>query len=68
MAADVRDTRDTPTWRRSSRCGPKANTNCVEVARAADRVLVRDSKGEVVLGAFDAVHWTTFLATCRTTH
>jgi hypothetical protein len=68
MTTDVRDNPRTPTWRRSSRCGPKANTNCVEVAGAEAGVLVRDSKGEVVLGVFDTVQWSAFLAHCRTEH
>jgi uncharacterized protein DUF397 len=68
MAADVRDITRTPHWHRSSRCGPKANTNCVEVAHLAAHVLVRDSKGEVVLNAFDPAPWKAFLTTFRTTH
>jgi hypothetical protein len=66
MAADVRDIPRTPTWLRSSRCGPQANTNCVEVGRGEEGVLIRDSKGAAILGAFTDVQWSTFLASCRT--
>lgn len=65
MAADIRDIHRTATWVRSSRCGPTANSNCVEVGLDVAGILIRDSKGEAILGAFDVSSWSTFLARCR---
>jgi hypothetical protein len=50
---------DTPQWRRSSKSG---GTNCVEVARSMQHVLMRDSKdpGGPVL-AFSPDSWGSFI-------
>lgn len=49
-----------PNWRRSSRCG---TSSCVEVAKADDRYLVRDSKNpQVAALSFTAEEWESFIA------
>jgi hypothetical protein len=50
-------------WHRSTRCGSNA---CVEVARLADRYLIRDAKdpGTEPL-AFTAAQWRAFTAGLR---
>jgi hypothetical protein len=56
----VEDGRQTPGWKKSSRSD---TTDCVEVLRLPDRVLVRDSKhpeGDVL--AFGRDGWDGFLA------
>lgn len=65
MAADVRDSNDPRTWRRSSRCNQMGN--CLEVGRAHRGVIIRDSKGVVSLSAIDADQWVGFLRYCRAT-
>ena len=53
------------TWRKSSRSA--AAGHCVQIAREADAVVVRDSKdvaGPVL--RFSDADWTTFLAGVRT--
>ncbi|HEV8555497.1 MAG TPA: DUF397 domain-containing protein [Actinophytocola sp.] len=64
MFVDNRST--TQEWIRASRCGPKANTNCVELRLGPDGlVAVRDSKsGDDVL-LFDTAPWAAFLAHCQ---
>lgn len=49
-----------PHWRRSRRCSTGA---CVEVARVAEQVLIRDSKipGGAIL-AFTREEWNAFVA------
>ncbi|GAA1586557.1 DUF397 domain-containing protein [Actinoplanes couchii] len=47
-------------WRRSRRC---STGTCVEVARVAERVLVRDSKvSDGAILAFTRKEWDSFLA------
>ncbi|RZU52194.1 uncharacterized protein DUF397 [Krasilnikovia cinnamomea] len=53
-----------PAWRKSARSA--ANGHCVEIARAMEVVLVRDSQDpEGPVLAFDATGWATFLAGVR---
>lgn len=53
---------DTLTWRSSSYSGTGAD--CIEVAPAPERVLVRDSKNpDGPTLAFPTAAWQTFLAT-----
>jgi hypothetical protein len=48
-----------PEWRKSSRCGTAA---CVEVAKVADRYLVRDSKSpESATLSFTTDEWSAFV-------
>lgn len=48
-----------PEWRRSSAC---ASGNCVEAARFAGRVLVRDAKNpDQTPLSFDEDEWTAFV-------
>ncbi|WP_430781091.1 DUF397 domain-containing protein [Actinoplanes sp. G11-F43] len=49
-----------PRWRRSSRC---STGTCVEVARVAEQVLIRDSKvpGSAIL-SFSREEWDAFVA------
>lgn len=54
---------DSRTWLRSSLCNP--GKNCVEVGRADDGVIIRDSKSWTTLHALDDVQWAAFLAHCR---
>lgn len=54
------------TWRRSTRSGGDGNDNCVEIAVAPGRVLVRDSKdprGPVL--RVSAAEWREFLTDLR---
>lgn len=52
---------DTPTWRRSTRCGTSA---CVEVAESGDTMLVRDSKHgkPAPVLTFNRQAWSAFTA------
>lgn len=53
-------------WRKSSRSGAQGGGNCVEVAAAAGRVFVRDSKAPT--GGMLCVsqeEWTRFLGALR---
>ncbi|HWS31683.1 MAG TPA: DUF397 domain-containing protein [Actinoplanes sp.] len=52
-----------PHWRRSGRCSTGA---CVEVARVAEQVLIRDSKvpGGAIL-TFTREEWIAFVAGVR---
>lgn len=53
-------------WIKSSRCGPQANTNCVEFRRCiADLVAVRDSKGDGTVLVVTGTSWRAFLGHCR---
>ena len=47
-----------PAWRRAASCG---NTTCIEVAKVADRFLIRDSKnpGAGTL-SFTTAEWEAF--------
>ncbi len=48
-----------PEWRRAERC---TSGNCVEVAKVADRYLIRDSKNpEVGPLSFTADEWDAFV-------
>lgn len=64
MAADARDTDAIRLWLRSSHCTP--GKNCLEVGRDGGDVVIRDSKSRTTLPPLDGVHWTVFLAHCRT--
>ncbi|MBB2945103.1 hypothetical protein FB565_004836 [Actinoplanes lutulentus] len=49
-----------PRWRRSRQCASGA---CVEVAKAGDEVLIRDSKNRHVTPlAFSRAEWDAFVA------
>jgi hypothetical protein len=52
-----------PEWRRSPRC---ASSNCIEVAKVADRFLIRDSKspdgGTLV---FTREEWEAFIESVK---
>jgi hypothetical protein len=63
MAADVRDTDPIRIWVRSSRCNP--GKNCVEIGRADQGVVIRDSKSGTTLRTLEDTSWTAFLALCR---
>lgn len=60
-------TLDGTSWRKSSRSSGDGNGNCVEVARMAEVVGVRDSKaghsGPVL--CFDRTQWQVFVAGAR---
>ena len=48
-----------PEWRRAGGC---ASGSCVEVAKVADRYLIRDSKNpEIVPLSFSEEEWNTFV-------
>ena len=48
-----------PAWRKSSRCG---STTCVEVAKVADKYLIRDSKNpDAAALAFTPQEWDAFV-------
>ncbi|GAA1760311.1 DUF397 domain-containing protein [Luedemannella helvata] len=51
-------------WRKSSRSGGGGN-ECVEVALATDRVLVRDSKDPDGHLSLDRPSWAAFLAAVK---
>ncbi|GIF05337.1 DUF397 domain-containing protein [Actinoplanes siamensis] len=54
------ETTGEPRWRRSKRC---ATGSCVEVARAGDLFLMRDSKNPDGLPlSFDREAWEAFIA------
>ena len=65
MAADSRSSNPIRTWRRSSRCSPDGR--CVDISRACDSTIVRDSKGDLTLQAFDEAQWSAFVRYCRRT-
>jgi hypothetical protein len=46
------------SWRRTSKC---ASGNCVEVAKAGDRVLVRNSAEPDVVVNFSTAEWVAFI-------
>lgn len=55
------------TWHKSSRSSGGGNGDCVEVARAADVVAVRDSRhpaGHVLV--FEGASWRAFIAGVET--
>jgi hypothetical protein len=59
----------TGKWIKSSRCGPQANTNCVELHRGiAEVVAVRDTKGGDAVLLFADASWQAFLARCQSGH
>jgi hypothetical protein len=66
MAADVRDSNHSGTWRRSSRCNQAGN--CVEVDRGPAGAVVRDSKSDATLPGFGDRSWSAFLVRCRSMH
>jgi hypothetical protein len=55
---DVPEDVSAPTWRKSTRC---ATSTCVEVAKVAGVVLVRDSKDPGAVLRFSESDWTGFL-------
>jgi hypothetical protein len=51
------------TWKRSTRC---SSSDCVEIARVGDAVLVRDSKDATGANlSFGLAEWQSFLAGVR---
>jgi hypothetical protein len=50
-------------WRKSSASDSGGGGQCLEVAQAADRALIRDSKDPQVTLSFTWVAWQTFLDT-----
>ncbi|WP_433295986.1 DUF397 domain-containing protein [Actinoplanes sp. CA-030573] len=50
-------------WQRSSRC--VGENHCVEVARAGDVVMMRDSKNPAVVLTFGLCQWRDFTARTR---
>lgn len=66
MAADVRDTKTSRAWLRSSSCTP--GKNCVEIGRTGTGVIIRDSKSRSALRTLDADPWAALLAHCRAMH
>ncbi len=50
-------------WRRGSRCSSAA---CIEVRRAGDHILIRDSKQpQAVPQRYDAEEWSAFVAAVK---
>jgi hypothetical protein len=62
------DVRSTTEWIRSSRCGPKKDSNCVELRHLGSGLTaVRDSKCAHEVLRFTEPGWLAFLAHCRST-
>jgi len=59
MQTEVQDITITPTWVRSSRCGP---ANCVELRIGSAEVIICDSKeGKIARLVFGRSSWDRFL-------
>ena len=64
VSVDIRNS--TGKWIKSSRCGPQANTNCVELSRDTIGVAIRDTKTGGAILRFGDAPWLAFLEHCRT--
>jgi hypothetical protein len=63
------DVRSTAEWIKSSRCGPKKNSNCVELRYpSAGLTAVRSSTCEDAVLLFAEPGWLAFLTHCRSSH
>jgi hypothetical protein len=49
-----------PTWRKSTKCD-MSGPNCVEVAKADGRIMVRNSQRPGIVTSFDRDEWRAFL-------